>query len=145
MDQWKKICCAIDFSDPSRLAMEKAAALAGRLDAELVLLHVYDAHAASPEILVSRFEHELPDLETKMQAWERDAQRITGRPPRSIILTGSAPAEILRLSGEGSFDLLVLATRGRTGLTRLLLGSVAERVVRESECSVLVVRQPASS
>src|SRR5512143_808177 len=142
MDEWKKICCAIDFSDPSRLAMEKAAALAGRLDAELVLLHVYDAHAASPEILLSRFEQELPDLEAKMQAWERDAQRITGRPPRSIILTGSAAPEILRLSGEGSFDLLVLATRGRSGLTRLVLGSVAERVVRESSCPVLVVRKP---
>lgn len=142
MDEWKKICCAIDFSDPSRIAMQKAAALAERLDAELVLLHVYEAHAASPEILLSRFEQELPNLEAKMRAWEGDAERITRRPPRSIILTGNAAAEILRLSGEGSFDLLVLATRGRTGLTRLVLGSVAERVVRESSCPVMVVRQP---
>ncbi len=142
MDEWKRICCAIDFSDPSRIAMQKAAGLAARLNAELVLLHVYEAHAASPEILLSRFEQQLPELEGNMRAWERDAERIAGRPPRSIILTGSAAAEILRLSQEGSFDLLVLATRGRSGLTRLVLGSVAERVVRESRCPVLVVRQP---
>lgn len=145
MGEWKKICCAIDFSDPSRIAMQEAAALARRLEADWTLLHVYDAHAASAEILLSRFEQALPEVEGKMGEWQQEGERIAGRPARTVILTGSAAAEILKFAREGSFDLLVLATRGRTGLTRLLLGSVAERVVRESECSVLVVRQPASS
>jgi nucleotide-binding universal stress UspA family protein len=60
-----------------------------------------------------------------------------------MILSGNAAAEILRLSREGSFDLIVLSTRGRGALTRLVLGSVADRVVRESVCPVLVVQQPA--
>lgn len=141
MDDWKKICCAIDFSDPSLIAMQRGAALAGRLEAELILLYVHEAHAASAEILLSRFEHALPEVESKMRTWQREAERIAGRPTRSMILAGNAAAEIVRLSCEGSFDLLVLGTRGRTGLTRLVLGSVAERVVREAECAVLVVRQ----
>ncbi len=145
MDDWKKICCAVDFSDPSRAAMQRAAELARRLEADLLLLHVYDAHAASPEILVSHFERALPEIEEKMQTWQREAERIAGRPARSMILTGNAAAEIVRLSREGLFDLLVLATRGRSGLVRLVLGSVADRAVRESECPVLVVRQPSEA
>ncbi len=140
MSEWKKICCAIDFSEPSRFALEKAAELARRLQADLTLLHVYEARAVSAEVLVSKFEQAAPDLDRKMTSWQGEAEQAVGGPVRSVVLTGSAASEILRFVREGGFQLLVMATRGRTGLKHLLLGSVAERVVREADCQVLVVR-----
>jgi nucleotide-binding universal stress UspA family protein len=140
MADWKNICCAIDFSEPSQAAMREAAAITRRLAADLTLLHVFDARAVSPEILLSRFEQALPELEGNMRSWQEEAERITGRPVRTMILSGGAAPEILRLARESSFDLLVLTTHGRTGLARVVMGSVAERVVREADCSVLVVR-----
>ncbi len=140
MAEWKKICCAIDFSEPSRFAMKEAADLARRLQADLTLLHVYEARAPSPEILLSKFEQAAAEMESKMATWQGEAERIAGRPVRSMVLTGSAANEILRFVGEGSFDLVVTATHGHTGLKHLVLGSVAERVVRQAHCAVLVVR-----
>ncbi len=141
MDEWKRICCATDFSEPSRLALEEAARLAGRFQAELTVLHVFEERAVSPEILLSKYEQALPELEEKMASCQREAERISGRPVRTVILTGnSAALEIGRFAHDGSFDLLVVGTHGRTGLPRVVLGSVAERAVREAECSVLVAR-----
>ncbi len=145
MSEWKKICCAIDFSDPSRFAMEEAADLARRLQADLTLLHVYEPPLpASPEMLVSPpelFEQGVREMERKMEGWQLEAERIAGRPVPSTVLGGNPADEILRFLREGFFDLLVMATRGRTGLKRLVLGSVAERVVRQADCPVLVVRR----
>ena len=139
MADWKKICCAVDFSDPSRAAMETGADLSRRLEADLTLLYVYDAHAPSPEILLEKYEHAAPEFEAQLKAFKAAAERIAGRPIRTVALTGSAPAEIVRFAHDGAFDLLVLSTHGRTGLARVVLGSVAEHVVREATCPVLVV------
>ncbi len=141
MVDFKKICCAIDFSEPSRAAMEEAARLTRLFQAELTLLHIYEARAASPEILLSDYEHAVPDLERHMGEWQLAAERVAGRPVRTVILTGSPAAEIIRFVQEGLYDLVVTATRGRTGLKHIVLGSVAERVVREAECPVLVFRR----
>lgn len=149
MGEWKKICCAIDFSEPARFAMEEACALARRLQADLTLLHVNEAPLpASGEMVLSPpelFERAAKELERKMSGWRDEAERLASRPIRSVILAGNSAAdEIARFVREGRFDLLVMATKGRTGLKRLVLGSVAERVVREADCSVLVVRRPAA-
>jgi universal stress protein A len=144
MNDWKKICCAVDLSAPSRFAMEEAADLAGRLQAELTLLHVYEELPATPtEVQVP--PPELPkqadkEKERVLHFWQGEAEAIAGRPVHSMVLIGSADAEILRFVREGSFDLLVVGTHGRTGLKRLVLGSVAERVLRQAECPVLVIR-----
>jgi nucleotide-binding universal stress UspA family protein len=138
---WKRICCAVDFSEPSRHAMAEAADLARRLAADLTLLHVYETHAPSPEVLLARYEQAAPELEGKLRTWQGEAERLATRPVRTVMFTGGAAAEILRFAGEGAFDLIVLATHGRTGLPRVVLGSVAERVVREAQCTVLVVRR----
>ncbi len=143
MAEWKKICCAVDFSEPSRLAMAEASDLARRLQSDLTLLHVYDVRAPSPELLLSKFEKAASEMEREMSGWKGEAERIVGRPVRSMILTGNAASEILRYAREGSFDLVVMATHGHSGLKRLVLGSVAERVVREASCKVLVIGHPA--
>ena len=142
MADWKKICCAIDLSDSSRIVVDKAASLARRLQAELTLLHVYVSHAASPEILLERVERATLELEQKMAGYQREAERLAGVPVETTILTdGGAAAEIVRFARDGGFDVVVMGTHGVTGLARVVLGSVASRVVREAECPVLVVRQ----
>jgi nucleotide-binding universal stress UspA family protein len=145
MLDWKKICCATDFSEPSRLAMLKAAELARRLDADLELVHVHaPPPAAGTDMLVTpadMAETALVELEKTMEMWRNEAERLVGRTVRSTVLPGDPTGEIVRLAREHAFDLTVVGTHGRRGLKRLVLGSVAERVVREAPCAVLVVRR----
>ncbi len=148
MVEWKKICCAIDFSEPSRFALEKGADLARRLQADLTLLHVHEAPLpVSTGMLVSPpevVEQAAIEMRRKMGGWQGRAERIVGRSVRAKVLTDGGAAGILRFVREGFFDLLVIGTHGRTGLERLVLGSVAEQVVRQADCPVLVVRCPAA-
>jgi nucleotide-binding universal stress UspA family protein len=147
MAEWSRICCAIDFSDSSRVAMQEAAVLARRLESWLTLVHVYVAPApAVPDTMLSPpefFERLSREAEETLERWRAEAEGIAGRPVRSAMPEGNASAELLRFASEGGYDLIVMATHGRTGFRRLVLGSVAERVVREANCSVLVVRRPA--
>ncbi len=144
MSEWKKICCAIDFSEPSRFAMEEAASLARQLKADLALLHVYEAPLPMTADMVlsppELFERAVKEMERKMDGWQKEAERIAGRPVQSTVLAGDAAAVILRFLRQGLFDLLVTGTHGRTGLRHLVLGSVAEKVVRQAACPVLVIR-----
>jgi len=141
---WKRICCPVDFADPSRAALEQAAALASHFRAELTLVHVLPAFAqvAAGEIAALR---EPDDTTSKRNAellarWRSDAEELADRPVRSFMLSGDAASEILRHALREGYDLLVLGTQGRTGMARLLLGSVAERVARGAPCPVLLAR-----
>lgn len=144
MAEWKKICCAIDFSGPSRFAMEKAADLTKRLSSDLTLLHVNEvAVGASDETGVSvptLLEEAAREIGPKLEAWKRQAEQLVGRSVQTKVCVGSASDEILRFLREGSFDLLVMGTHGRTGFAHLVVGSVAEEVQRRAEVPVLVVR-----
>lgn len=144
MAERMKICCAVDFSEASRFAMVEAADLARRFEAELELVHVHELPvAAAADMLVpprALFELVAVDLERDIAAWRADAERRLGRPVRSKVLAGSPAVEILQHAREACVDLLVVGTHGRTGLKHLVLGSVAERVVRQAPCSVVVVR-----
>ena len=142
LSEWNKICCAVDLSDASSVIVRRAASLVRQLKGELTLLHVYEAHAPSPDILLERYEHAALEIEPKIAGCRREAERIVGRPVQTVVLThGPAATEIVRFARDGAFDLVVTGTHAEKGLARLLLGSVAERVVREASCPVLVVRQ----
>jgi nucleotide-binding universal stress UspA family protein len=142
---WNKICCATDFSEPSRLAMLKAAELARRLEADLELVHVHTPPPATgTDMLVTGEEvgaMAVVEIEKTMAMWRAEAERLVGRPVRSSVFPGDAAGEIARLALERPFDLVVVGTHGRRGLKRLVLGSVAERIVREAPCAVLVARR----
>lgn len=146
MLEWKRICCATDFSEPSRLAMLKAAELARRLDADLELVHVHAPPPAAGADVIAVPEAveaaSLVELERSMTMWRDEAERLAGRRVRSTVLPGDAAGEIVRLARERPFDLVVVGTHGRKGLSRLVLGSVAAHVVRTASCAVLVVRRP---
>ena len=144
MAGWKKLCCAIDLSEVSRAAMREATELAHRFGAELELLHVHlnpalsapDGTAMPPSFL----DVASGELQSTVGSWQEEAERAVGRPVHATVLPGAPADEIIRFVREHGQDLLVVGTHGRRGVERLLLGSVAERVVREAPCSVLVVR-----
>ena len=145
MLEFKKICCATDFSEPSRIAMLEAAELARRLDAQLELVHVrMPPPTVGTDLLATPIEATgtaLAEIEKTMATWRDEAERLVGRAVRSTVLTGDAAGEIVRLARERAIDLVVVGTHGLRGLRRLVIGSVAERIVREAPCAVVVARR----
>jgi nucleotide-binding universal stress UspA family protein len=147
MIDWKRICCAIDFGAPSRVALERAADLAKRFDAELTLVHVLvpPPPAASDVLVSSRgvMAAEAEENEEMLPVWRADAERRIGRSVHARLLSGDAATEIVKHARGERFDLVVIGTHGRTGIPHLVLGSVAERVARQCPCPVLVVHDHA--
>jgi nucleotide-binding universal stress UspA family protein len=143
MLRWKKVCCAVDFADPSRAAMVQAADVAKRFEAELTLLHAIAPPAqAADDVLVSSRGVAAVEAERAQETlarWRADAERRAAQPVRTIVLWGDPVASIVRHVREERCDLLVVGTHGRSGVARLTLGSAAERIARQSPCPVLVV------
>ena len=130
-----------DFSDRAGYGFQMACALARDYGARLIVLHV-----VAPS-LVAYGEGVVPPNPEEVRA-EAQAQLDRLPAPRPdvraerLLTEGGAVEEILRVAQEVHADLIVMGTHGRTGLERLLMGSVAEKVMRESACSVLVVKLP---
>ncbi len=143
MPTWRKICCAVDFSETSRSAMTEAAALARASGGRLTLLHVIELPAIPGSELVAPMELVETiafEAEQKLESWRRDAEAEAGTTVEARALPGEAAAEIARFAQEKATDLVVIGTHGRKGIRHMVLGSVAEKVVRNAHCSVLVVR-----
>lgn len=145
MGEWFRICCAVDFSEASRLAMIEAADLAKGCGAQLTLLHVHEpAVKAAAEVLVASsapFDLASVDVARDLAVWKTEAERRATTAVKTAVVTGDPVSEILRYARAHGVDLLVVGTHGRTGLRHVVLGSVAERVVRQAPCPVLVVRR----
>jgi nucleotide-binding universal stress UspA family protein len=130
-----------DFSERSRHAFRLACSLARDYGAHLVVLHVV------PTPLAVYMEGVVAEPVSNYQE-ELQAQLCTLKPefpevvPEYRTVEGDAIHEILRYAMEHPCDLIVLGTHGRTGLSRLLMGSVAEGVVRKAGCPVLTVKTP---
>lgn len=145
MVTWLEILCAVDFSRSARDALETAADLARSFGARLTLVHVHDvprAPGARIEVLPEQVQAEADEVRRKLDAWRAEAERRTGTPVRAVVESGPPAEQIVHVARSGHFDLLVTGTNARHGLGRLLLGSVAERVVRDAPCPVLVARPP---
>jgi nucleotide-binding universal stress UspA family protein len=147
MIAWLEILCAVDFSACSRAALEDAADLARRFDARLSLVHVWrgargagPALAVAPPALTLNEEVELGRL---LDDWTREAERLAGRKVVAVLTSGAPAEEVARLAAERHADLVVVGTHGRTGVKHAVLGSVAEGIVRQAPCAVLVARAPA--
>ena len=145
---WKRICCPIDFSDTARAAMEVAADLARRCEADLVLLHAYPIPGYTfPDGSVVPSTKMMQDLDTQAQRhleeWRTIALQLGAPRVSTAKAVGEPAAEIVSFAKGNAIDLLVLGTHGRTGLEHALLGSIAERVVRRAACPVLTVRPSA--
>ena len=130
-----------DFSESSRPAFELACALARDYSAALVVTHVVPpTHVFAPDGIAVPFPAEEP--------YEARARLARVRPADGHVevehrLLEGDPAEmILKLAEDVNADVIVMGTHGTTGLTRLLVGSVAESVMRKAPCPVLTVRGP---
>ena len=142
--QLKKILLPTDFSDYSATATKYACELATKFDAELHLLHALEIQATTPAFVmglaIPSYTHESQAaVETAMNN-VLDSQWSADRTVVHAIVEGSPKVEIIQYARKHAIDLIVLATHGRTGLSHVIMGSVAEAVVRTAPCPVLTVR-----
>jgi len=140
------ILVAIDFSDHAEQAFDTACELAKRWDAALHVVHAFEIIAP----LVTPYQVSIPDTyltESRdvalRQLSERvDKARAQGITTESHLTESPAAQAIARTAEEIGADLIVMGTRGMTGLKHFVLGSVAERTLRLAPCSVLTVKPP---
>lgn len=139
----RNILCPVDFSGPSRRALKDAVIFARRFAAELIVLSVYKPIAPSSFFFsynweeentqiafkhIAQFNEFLKDFNLKDVRWKKEVRR--GKPEEEIL------AEI----AESDIDLLIMGTTGRGGLSRVLIGSVTENVIRDVPCTFLTTK-----
>jgi nucleotide-binding universal stress UspA family protein len=136
----KTILFPTDFSTASDAAMVHAEALAKASQAKLLIIHVEEPPLAygGGELYYGLPE---PNSERIQQMLEDVRPRDTAVPYEHRLTMGDPAGEIVRIAAEEGAEMIVLGTHGRTGVTRLLMGSVAEAVVRRAPCPVLVYRE----
>lgn len=139
----KRVLCPVDFSDTSRKALQYAGAIATWHEAVLEVMHVMPDPAASREALASAVP---ADVTARLRAAADaalarfvDDAGISARLAGLIVHSGTPTAEILEQARATTPDLLVLGTHGRSGLSHLLIGSTAERIVAHAACPVMTV------
>jgi nucleotide-binding universal stress UspA family protein len=141
---FQKILCPVDFSPGSQHAMHLAVRMAIESDAELVLAYVWHlpalAYTEDLAFPADTIQQMIEDDERGLAAALAEASRLGARRVTTKFLTGVPWNEIVEtLRGDAGFGLVVMGTHGRTGFSRILLGSVTEKVIRHSPCSVLSV------
>jgi universal stress protein A len=148
----RRILVPVDFSEPSRAAFDYAAGVARAFGATLDVLHVWEVPAFVPPGTVavgpagvSLVELVKTSAENALDDFVSNARR-RGIEVRSARTELGAPAHVIAdAAAKGEYDLVVVGTHGRTGMSHALIGSVAERVVRHAPCPVLSVRPAASA
>jgi nucleotide-binding universal stress UspA family protein len=148
MSAIKKILVPTDFSEAADAALRYAAALPLAERPEITILYVYQLPAyffpdgsvvlSAPDMV----EKLMTQIETSLARAANLASAAGAVDPRVQSVNGVASTEIVRFAEENGFDLIVMGTHGHTGLAHVLLGSVAEKVVRKAHCPVLTVRTP---
>ncbi len=140
----KKILFPTDYSDTSNAALRYAVSLAQQSDALLLVIHVEPSSppvgTVPPPDTTSEEEASLVALLTTVTSAEKKPVSHEFR-----VLHGDPAIEIVRVAEEEKVELIVMATSGRSGLRRFLLGSVAEAVTRKAPCQVLNLKQPSAS
>lgn len=142
-----KILAAVDFSSESKVAVEYAVTLAKALQSTVTLFHVYEM----PELMNSIVPgaDNAVDAATDRafaQSWLEELRTETQKHSAvemSVVVEHGSPAQgIVSASRDGGFDMIVMGTHGRTGLRHVVMGSVAEAVVRRALCPVLTIHLP---
>lgn len=134
-----KILVPVDFSTPTRAAVQMATSLAKDHGASLLLLHVEEPPLAygGGELY---YGVDAPDVEALRKMLEEVKPTDPSVTCTRRLVTGDPAAAIVRVAEEEAADLIVMSTHGRTGVTRFLMGSVAEEVVRKSSSPVLTLK-----
>ncbi|MGB5203468.1 universal stress protein [Eudoraea sp.] len=139
----RNILCPIDFSKESKRALKNAINMARRIKAELIVFSVYEVHNLEPpndrlnwdqdnELVLSAHKNEfnlfLKNFDLTDLSWKKEIQ------------IGDPAVEILKALKRYKSDLLIIGTTGKSGLTRILMGSVTEKVIREVPCSFITLK-----
>jgi nucleotide-binding universal stress UspA family protein len=154
MPRLQRILVPIDFSVSSENALRRAMTLAKAFGARVDALHVWEPSPyVSPTSLVwlrgeqrSFWEHMKRELEEKLTETVARVAKEEGfdaAAVRSTVVSGYTSETILSTIEEEEFDMVVMGTHGRTGLSHVLLGSVAERIIRIAPCPVMTIKTPA--
>jgi nucleotide-binding universal stress UspA family protein len=143
----KTVLVPTDFSDASESALNYGKAMAERFGASLHVLHVMEdllAHAWAAEVYVAS----MPNLRDEIERESRQRlgtmltpEDVTRLRAEIALVAGNPFIEIIRYAKANNIDLIVMGTHGRGPIAHMLLGSVAEKVVRKSPCPVLTVRE----
>ena len=147
-DGFYRIVVPTDFSTCAEQAWALAQRLGGALGSELVLVHVlveaplWSEGPFTMDRAREVFEAARTWAGERLEEWAAGA-RGKGLTARLALRTGAPHEEIVALATDERADLVVIGTHGRGGVNRVLLGSVADRVVRLAPCPVLTVREPA--
>jgi nucleotide-binding universal stress UspA family protein len=140
---FKRIVCAIDFSECSRHALTYAMSIAQEADAHLTVVHVLEL---PPDDVLARSRglHEYVEIaggEARVRLREAVPDSVRAYcTVDTVLATGKPYREILRIAGEQQADLVVIGSRGRGAIDRLLFGSTAQHLVRQATCPVLTLR-----
>ena len=139
---FKKILCPVDFSDTSMNAANNAINFSMEIKAEITFIHIIDIQALQNigdlsgggindiNLLI---EEEKPVLSKLKDECDKKGVKV-----KTVLTHGEPVSVILETIKEGGHDLIIMGTHGKTGLTRLVLGSIAENVVRKSDIPVLL-------
>jgi nucleotide-binding universal stress UspA family protein len=137
----KRILFPTDFSHTGDAALAFATTLAKQYEGRLIIVHVQEAPLAygGGEMYYGIPE---PSTDEVMEMLHEVKPTDPNVPVEYRLVTGDPAEAVVHLAEEDGIDLIVLGSHGRTGLTRLLMGSVAEAIVRKAHCPVLVYKQP---
>lgn len=145
MIELKRILAPTDFGDSSKSALRYAVAFADQFGAAVDLLHVVEP--PPPGVLMSYVP--LDDLKkTMLSEAEKNLEELHAEwaeycfPVTKAVVEGYPFVEIVKYAREHNVDMIVLGTHGRGAVSHMLIGSVAEKVVRKAPCPVLTVRSP---
>jgi len=137
---YKKILFATDFSPASAAALKYATSLARDSGATLLIAHVEELPTpyAGGEMMLPQTEFPNPEIQKMLDAVVPSDKNV--KYEHHLVL-GTPAEDIVRMAEEQEADLIVIGTHGRTGLRRVLMGSVAEAVMRRAKCPVLTLKQ----
>ena len=143
---FKKILSPVDFSEACCDAMAVANELALHFSSELLVVHVVPDPPVLPESVVLK-ESDMPLYRKELKSFYKDkiteeiekhfSKDLKANP---IVERGDPANKIIKIAEEENVDLIVISTHGETGLRRVVLGSVAEKVVRHAQCPVITIR-----
>ena len=137
---FRRILIALDDSAIAAHAVEVGLQLASALKAQVALVHVVDPPAIQPDSGIPAVEW-AATLKREGQAFLATTAQRADQPPAWQFLREGKPADqILSAAREWDADVIVIGTHGRSGVSRLVLGSTAESVVRHASCPVLVIK-----
>ncbi len=145
----RRIVVPTDYSESNRAALHYASTLAAEAGATLHIVHVHDPYELNNTMRNMSYMSAAEWEQEQEEARARDRKNLDGVVPtvpgvacQHHCPVGRSDDEIVALAVDKGADLIVMDSHGRTGLSRLLMGSVAESVMRRAPCPVLIVKQP---